>query len=143
MQHDGFRVRRVTWHELSHELATIRRRVFIAEQNVPLELEQDGLDPDCIHALAETDSGLAIGTGRLMQDGRVGRMAVLAEWRQRGVGAALLRHLMDAAREYGMQSVHLHAQEHARSFYERHGYRVEGEPYVEAGIPHIRMRAAL
>jgi predicted GNAT family N-acyltransferase len=142
MQHCGFRVRRVTWHELGHELASIRRRVFVAEQNVPLELEQDGLDPDCIHALAETDSGFAMGTGRLMPDGRIGRMAVLAEWRRRGVGAALLRDLMDAARERGIESVRLHAQEHARSFYERHGFRVDGEPYVEAGIPHISMYAA-
>jgi predicted GNAT family N-acyltransferase len=88
-------------------------------------------------------AGEAIGTGRLMPDGRIGRMAVLAPWRGKGVGAAILEALMAEARRRGFREAHLHAQSHARDFYARHGFAVEGEEYLEAGIAHVGMRAKL
>jgi predicted GNAT family N-acyltransferase len=96
-----------------------------------------------VHALAESATGEAVGTGRLMPDGRIGRMAVLAAWRSRGVGAAMLEALMAEARRQGLREVYLHAQSRAKDFYLRHGYAIEGEEYLEAGIPHIGMRARL
>ena len=131
----------VAWAACSSELRAIRHEVFVREQNVPEALEDDGLDPECLHALARDAEGRAIGTGRLMPDGRIGRMAVLARYRGRGVGAALLEVLVGAAKARGAREVHLHAQAHAQAFYFRHGFRVEGEPYDEAGIPHVSMRA--
>ena len=71
------------------------------------------------------------------------RMAVLAAWRGRGVGAAMLEALMAEARRRGLREAYLHSQAHAKDFYARHGYAVEGEEYLEAGIPHIGMRARL
>jgi len=136
-----FRVRLVEWRDASPELSAIRTTVFVGEQNVPPEIEIDGRDPECVHALAESAAGEAIGTGRLMPDGRIGRMAVLAAWRGRGVGAAILEALMDEARRRGFRETYLHAQSHAKDFYARHGYAVEGEEYLEAGIAHIGMRA--
>ena len=138
-----FRVRLADWRDASPALSRIRTTVFVAEQNVPPEIEIDGRDPECVHALAESASGEAIGTGRLMPDGRIGRMAVLAPWRGRGVGAALLEALMAEARRRGFREVYLHAQSGAKDFYLRHGYAIEGEEYLEAGIPHIGMRARL
>jgi predicted GNAT family N-acyltransferase len=138
-----FRVRLVDWRDASPVLSRIRTTVFVGEQEVPPEIEIDGRDPDCAHALAESASGEAIGTGRLMPDGRIGRMAVLAAWRNRGVGAALLEALMAEARRRGLREVYLHAQSRAKNFYLRHGYAVEGDEYLEAGIPHIGMRARL
>ena len=138
-----FRVRLVDWRESSEVLARIRTTVFVVEQNVPASLEMDGRDGDCAHALAESAAGEPIGTGRLMPDGRIGRMAVLAPWRGRGVGAALLEALMAEARRRGFREVYLHAQSGAKDFYLRHGYAIEGEEYLEAGIPHIGMRARL
>ena len=137
----GFRVRLVDWRDASATLSAIRTTVFVGEQGVPPEIEIDGRDPGCAHVLAESDSGEAVGTGRLMPDGRIGRMAVLAAWRGRGVGAAMLGALMAEARRRGLRETHLHAQSHARDFYARHGYVVEGEEYLEAGIPHVLMRA--
>ena len=137
----GFRVRLVDWREASGTLSAIRTTVFVGEQGVPPEIEIDGRDPGCAHVLAESDAGEAVGTGRLMPDGRIGRMAVLAAWRGRGVGAAMLGALVAEARRRGFRETYLHAQSHARDFYARHGYAVEGAEYLEAGIPHVLMRA--
>jgi predicted GNAT family N-acyltransferase len=138
-----FRVRVVGWSDAAPPLTRVRTTVFVVEQNVPPELEMDGADSRCIHVLAENMAGEAIGAGRLMPDGRIGRMAVLRSWRRKGVGAAMLRALMEEARRRGDRETHLHSQAHARAFYERHGYAVEGEEYLEAGIPHVAMRAKL
>lgn len=138
-----FRVRLADWREASATLTSIRTAVFVIEQDVPADLEMDGRDGECAHALAESSSGEAIGTGRLMPDGRIGRMAVLAPWRGKGVGAAILEALMAEARRRGFRETHLHAQSHAKDFYARHGYIVEGDEYLEAGIAHIGMRARL
>ncbi len=137
----GFRVRLVDWREASGTLSAIRTTVFVGEQGVPPEIEIDGRDPGCAHVVAESDSGGAVGTGRLMPEGRIGRMAVLAAWRGRGVGAAMLEALVAEARRRGFRETYLHAQAHAKDFYARHGFVVEGEEYLEAGIPHVLMRA--
>ncbi len=138
-----FRVRLVDWRDASPILTRIRTTVFVGEQGVPPEIEIDGRDPECVHAIAEDASGEAIGTGRLMPDGRIGRMAVLATWRGRGVGAAMLDLLVTEARRRGFAEVYLHSQVHAKDFYARHGFVVEGEEYLEAGIPHVGMRMKL
>jgi predicted GNAT family N-acyltransferase len=139
----AFRVRLVDWRDASGVLSRIRTTVFVGEQKVPPEIEIDGHDPECVHALAESGSGEAVGTGRLMPDGRIGRMAVQADWRNRGVGAAMLAALVAEAKRRGFREVYLHAQTKARDFYLRHGFAIEGEEYLEAGIPHIGMRMGL
>jgi predicted GNAT family N-acyltransferase len=139
----SFRTKLVEWREASSVLEALRHEVFVVGQGVPAELERDGRDPDCAHVLALSEAGEPIGTGRLLPDGRIGRMAVIASWRGRGVGAAMLEALMDEARRRGFRETHLHAQSHAKDFYARHGYVVEGEEYLEAGIPHVGMRARL
>lgn len=138
-----FTVRRVEWAAVSDELRAIRAAVFIDEQKVPLELEWDGLDAHCLHVLAASAAGAAIGTGRLLQDGHIGRMAVLKAWRGRGVGGALLQELIAAARERGLVSVALNAQTHALDFYARFGFVAAGGEFMDAGIPHRAMCLAL
>ena len=131
------------WNEV-RELATpIRFIVFVEEQKVPADIELDHWDARSLHAIARDAAGNPVGTGRLLPDGHIGRMAVLASARGLGVGRALLRSLMDAARERGMQQVELSAQTHAVSFYRREGFVAFGDEYLEAGIPHVDMRRAL
>ena len=137
------KVRLVTWEQAEQSLLAVRHTVFVQEQEVPAVLEQDGRDPVCVHALAEDDVGRAIGTGRLLPDGHIGRMAVLAEWRGRGVGSSLLGALVDAARIRGRTQVCLHAQVAACGFYERYGFVVTSGVYLEAGIEHVDMTATL
>lgn len=130
------------WSAARTEAQRIRFAVFVEEQGVPAEIELDEMDEQCVHALA-FEGGVAVGTGRLLPDGHIGRMAVLKPWRGRGVGAALLRRLIQAARERGDREVVLSAQVHALGFYRRHGFTAQGEAYEEAGIPHQAMRLAL
>ncbi len=117
--------------------------MFILEQQVPRELEWDEWDGPSEHAVACDAKGRAIGTARLLPDGRIGRMAVLGEWRGRGVGAGLLETLLERARERSMPRVSLHAQTHAAGFYRRFGFSVRGEEFLEAGIPHVEMSLEL
>ena len=118
----------------------VRYAVFVVEQGVPPELEWDGLDHLCVHARAIDQHGQAIGTGRLMPDGRIGRMAVLAPWRRRGVGSRLLQALLRERHARNWPPAHLHAQLTAADFYARQGFQCAGAPFDEAGIPHVLMR---
>ena len=131
------------WSTVEREASAIRHTVFVDEQRVPRELELDEWDARSRHALARDGAGRAVGTGRLLPDGHIGRMAVLAEARALGVGSALLRALMDEARRTGHAFVELSAQTHACAFYQRHGFAAYGPVYDDAGIPHVAMRRAL
>ena len=138
-----FEVRIVDWEAARADARPVREAVFVVEQKVPLEMEWDDLDPVCDHAIARDTAGRAIGTGRLLPDARIGRMAVLAEWRGRGVGAAVLVALVERAEQRGMKQVTLHAQTHAASFYARYGFVAEGDVFMEADIPHVTMTRTL
>jgi len=139
----SFIVRRADWDCDREDLRCIREAVFVREQQVPLELEWDGLDQACVHVLALDEGGVPIGTGRLLPDGHIGRMAVLPTWRRHGVGAALLNELVRVAIEQGFDQVMLNAQVQAMGFYGRYGFAPEGEEFLDAGISHRRMRRVL
>jgi predicted GNAT family N-acyltransferase len=128
------------WATLSADAQAIRLEVFVREQNVPAELEMDDKDAVCLHAVAYDASGTPVGTGRLLPDGHIGRMAVLQPLRGSGVGSALLRGLMAHARERGHPEVVLSAQTRAAPFYVAHGFAQVGDEFVEAGIAHVEMR---
>lgn len=127
------------WPDVSAKARPLRLKVFVQEQGVPLEMEADGFDATSLHALAQDALGQTIGTGRLLPDGHIGRMAVLPEWRGKGVGTQLLRCLMAAAGTAGRRRLALSAQTHAASFYTRLGFTAEGDEFLEAGIRHVRM----
>ena len=134
-----FTISILAWDKALPLARPVREEVFVAEQKVPLELEWDEWDERSDHAVARDASGRAIGTGRLLPDGRIGRMAVLREWRRRGVGAALMEALLRKAREQSLSRVTLHAQTHAAGFYRRFGFSERGGEFWEAGIPHVEM----
>ena len=138
-----FTIRPVNWATSYDALHAVRRAVFIEEQRVPETLEWDDVDERCYHVLAVSDDGSPIGTGRLLPDGHIGRMAVLREWRGQGVGSAILQMLLDLARKDGLQAIALNAQAHAIGFYARHGFTVFGDEFLDAGIPHRKMRIQL
>jgi predicted GNAT family N-acyltransferase len=126
------------WASMQADAKPIRLEVFVQEQNVPADLEMDDKDAVCLHAVAYVD-GKAVGTGRLLPDGHIGRMAVLRTARGTGVGGALLKGLMAKAEERGDECVVLSAQTHAAEFYLAHGFSARGDVFHEAGIPHIEM----
>lgn len=142
LERPAVEIRAADWSRDEAALAWVRRRVFIDEQQVPEELEWDGDDFDAQHWLALIDDS-PIGTVRLRAGGHIGRMAVLKEYRQWGIGTQLLSAAVTAARAQGLHEVHLHAQLHAIDFYARHGFVAEGEQFMDAGIPHREMRLKL
>jgi predicted GNAT family N-acyltransferase len=139
MSEFAFRVIEADYSRDLPRLRAVREPVFVMEQQVPLDLEWDALDPDCRHVLALDAKDHPIGTGRLTPQHTIGRMAVLPDWRGRGVGDALLIRLIALARAAGWPSVSLHAQVDAIGFYRKHGFVTEGEVYTEAGILHQNM----
>ena len=130
------------WARARSEASRIRFAVFVEEQRVPAEIELDEHDLGSVHALASIGKEI-VGTARLLPDGHIGRMAVLKEWRGRGVGRRLLKALLQRARSRGDKEVLLSAQVHAVGFYRAEGFEPEGPVYDEAGIPHQAMRLSL
>ena len=134
------RVSVVSWSDKQAELVSVRRAVFIEEQDVPESIELDDRDPDCRHVLACDKSGAPIGTARIDTNGKIGRMAVLREHRGLGVGREMLRVIMDYGRANGIMGFHLSAQISAVGFYRKMGFETYGDEFEEADITHINMR---
>lgn len=137
-ENPAFEVSPASWPGDAQSIAEIRRRVFIQEQGVPEDLEWEARDGDCDWFVARAGEAI-VGIARLTPDAHVGRMAVLPAWRGMGIGSALLQAVLQCARHKGLTKVTLHAQTHALPFYARMGFRVVGEVFMEAGIPHRRM----
>lgn len=127
---------------LESSIMDIRFKVFVDEQGVDPKLEIDGRDSQCLHAVA-FESDKPIGTGRLLPDGHIGRMAVLKSHRSKGVGRQILLSLIEAARGKGWDRVILSSQIQAAPFYEKFGFKSLGKVYVEAGIDHVDMHLDL
>lgn len=132
-----------TWSALGAEALAVRQRVFVEEQGVPEELERDAADPQCLHVVARDAAGRVVGTGRLLPDGHIGRLAVLADTRGLGVGNLMMRCLMREAAVRGHAEVVLNAQTSAAGFYRRLGFIEHGAVFMEAGLAHVEMRKRL
>lgn len=143
MIREDFRVEPADWTTDYEALRAVRDPVFVEEQKVPVEDEIDALDPLSKHVIARDAENRPIGTGRLSPERLIGRMAVIGEWRGRGVGEALLAALLEQARALGYPAVELHAQSHAIAFYEKFGFAAYGEEFDECGIQHRMMRIEL
>jgi len=139
MSEPEFTVRQARWPEDEPLLKRVREAVFVLEQGVPLALEWDGRDAGALHLLALDPGEKPIGAARLLPDGQIGRMAVLREWRGRGVGRALLERLLALGRQGGYPLPFLNAQTSALEFYLHQGFQPEGDEFTEAAIPHQRM----
>jgi len=137
-----FKIKTATWPDDMSSLKDIRFEVFVQEQGVPAEEEIDANDPLSIHAIAWSD-GAAAACGRLLPDGHIGRMAVRKPYRGQGVGAMVLEHLIERARQRGDREVVLSAQTHAVGFYEKFGFATYGAEYLDCNIPHRDMRKIL
>ena len=135
-----FSIEKVSWQSQASSLKMVRERVFIVEQNVPIALEWDGLDQMSQHLLAINAMGEAIGCARLLEDGSIGRMAVLKDWRGKGVGSAILKYAIAINQQQGKHNIKLSAQMHAIDFYEKFGFVKCSPPYLDANIWHVDMR---
>jgi YbgC/YbaW family acyl-CoA thioester hydrolase len=141
------KVKTGTWAELGADARRIRTDVFIEEQKIPVDMEWDEADEGAVHAVAYNRLGQPLATGRLIAAGngisKIGRMAVHKVLRGAGVGEQVLRALAAVAQQRGDSAITLHAQRTAEAFYARLGFRPDGVPFEEAGIPHVPMQSAL
>lgn len=126
------------WQKNNADIRRIRDAVFIAEQSVPPELEWDSEDMHAVHFLAY-EGDYPIGTARLLLDGEIGRLSVLKDWRGLKVGESLLTAVIGEAEKRGLQEQKLSAQVQAAAFYERFGFTVVSDEFLEAGLPHVDM----
>ena len=126
------------YNDNKNDICKIRFEVFVDEQNVPEELEIDRFDHEAKHGLAYLDNE-AIGKGRILSDGHIGRIAVLKKHRGLGIGKIMMQSLMQWAEEAKLEKLWLSSQWHAHGFYLDLGFQCEGEIYEEAGIDHIKM----
>ena len=138
MMNDTFDIFIADWKTQNQAIREIRTRVFIIEQNVPEKLEWDEYDSICQHLLVRKN-GTFIATSRLLDSGQIGRMAVLKQYRQQGVGTAMLTKLLEMAKSMKLDTVFLNAQLDAVDFYKKFGFHVQGELFNDAGIMHQRM----
>ncbi|MGB1800853.1 MAG: GNAT family N-acetyltransferase [Gammaproteobacteria bacterium] len=138
MNNEKLKVEKVSWQDEKSNLRQIRTTVFVEEQKVPEELEWDEYDETCIHVLASINNEF-VATGRLLETGQIGRMAVLKSYREQGVGSKILEKLLVIAESIGFKTVFLNSQVDAISFYNRFGFKEEGGVFDDAGIPHKRM----
>ena len=139
----AFTVHLVSWKDAEPLLRSVRESVFMREQGVSAELEWDGLDNACHHALVLSSKGDAIGCGRITADGHIGRVAVLPEWRNKRIGTAILEMLVDYGRSQHYEHVELNAQVHAIHLYKKFGFEINGEEFMDANIPHRKMKLQL
>lgn len=140
-------IRTTDWDLDRNVLQDIRYRVFVEEQGVPEDLELDEKDPVATHFLVTTNEGRPIATARLVRESdeiaRIGRFAVLAEYRSQGHGAHLLQQMLEHARQQGYAKLVLSAQLEAIPFYQKAGFEPYGDIYLDAGIEHRSMKLLL
>lgn len=129
-------VRIATWENDKEKLSEVRRIVFIDEQKVPKQMEWDGEDESSIHYLAEIDDN-TVAVARLKPDGQLGRMAVLKEYRNQGIGHKLLQFIINGLNS--RKDIYLHAQVSAIPFYKKNGFIECEDIFYEADIPHKKM----
>lgn len=139
----SYAIKQVSWQSAVRQLSQIRHQVFIIEQQVPVDLEWDGLDASALHLLAIDNQANPLGCARILSDGSIGRMAVLKQHRQAGVGSALLQTAIACCQQCGWLEISLSAQVQAIGFYERAGFMLCSQEYLDAGIPHRDMKLRL
>ena len=131
-------IRIAIWKDEKDTLSDIRRQVFIEEQDVPEQMEWDEYDESSKHYLAALENKV-VAVARLKPDGQLGRMAVLTEYRNQGIGSALLRFILQDIKNKKPIKIYLHAQVSAINFYKKQGFIEHGEIFYEADIPHRKM----
>ncbi len=126
----------------------VRNLVFVEEQSVPYELEQDEFDVLSTHVLV-TDQNKPVATGRAYIDrqkpelARLGRVAVVAEYRRQGIGRKVMDKLLEQIRNWSCKQVKIHAQLRVEKMYEKLGFKRLGQEFEEAGIMHVEMSLKL
>jgi len=138
-------IKQVTTNEQLNAAFNIRAIVFIDEQNVPPDLERDAFDQTATHVIGYKENK-PIATGRIRfidNYGKLERIAVLKEHRGKSYGTQIITYMEKIILNNGYEKSLLNAQTHATNFYEKLGYHVISDEFMDAGIPHVTMEKRL
>lgn len=141
-----FDVKIVTTSREREDAFSVRRKVFVEEQGVPLSLELDELDETADHFVVYTEN-TPIGAGRIRESdsgiGKVERVCILPEFRGKHLGKLIMQALEDHAASKGFDKIVLNAQSYAIPFYEKIGYVITSPEFMDADIPHRTMEKTI
>lgn len=138
-----YRYKQVDWLTAASEIMDIRRKVFVIEQRFDKEVICDMYDHDCCHILVSTEDGEFVGCGRLVADGRVGKIAVLINHRGNGIGTNILSSLINIAKNRHIENLVLNAEKELTPFYDQQEFHADGPVYMKSGVPYQRMSKRL
>jgi predicted GNAT family N-acyltransferase len=137
-----FKIKLVDYTSEQLAIQSIRHQVFEVEQGVAHELEFDGQDETAQHLLAYWQQQ-PVGTTRIRylspQTAKIERLAVLPEFRGKGMGIKLMKAALEITQDMSLIEVIVHAQEYVKNLYLKLGFDVMGERFYEANIPHLKM----
>lgn len=131
-------ITQTTWNKHQTQLRAVRMPVFVVEQHVTPEFEWDDIDATAVHLLA-TQNNEPIACLRIIDYHKIGRMAVLKQYRGIGLGGSLLLEAVAICKKHGSKTIHLSAQTHAIQFYEKAGFKQVSDEYCDVDIPHVDM----
>lgn len=127
------------WGSSQAQLSFVRKQVFIIEQGIDERDEWDDEDQEAVHFMAFGTTAVPMGVCRLLENGQIGRLAVLPAYRRQGYASLLLKKAIQVAREMQLKQVFLHAQVDSQTFYEKQGFTTDGKQFLEAGLLHVMM----
>ncbi|MET1253752.1 GNAT family N-acetyltransferase [Aliikangiella maris] len=139
----AFKFQRVSWQSAANDIMEIRKKVFVIEQRFPKEVVCDQFDNSSYHLLVTDAEDTPVGCGRLIPNGRVGKIAVLINHRGHGVGTQILNHLINIAQENNIQNLTLNAETDLVHFYDQQQFHIDGPVYMKKGVPFHRMTKKL
>lgn len=121
----------------------VRYQVFVKEQKIDKNLEIDSWDEICDHFVAYLGNQ-AVGAGRIryisLNTAKIERMAVLSDFRGKNIGGEILKTMIRCLKDDDVNEAVLNSQYHAKGFYEKFGFKMEGEIFQEADIDHVKMK---
>ena len=136
---DIYRYNTVKWLAAAGEIMEIRKKVFVVEQRFDKEVLCDQFDHNCYHVLVADRRGHSVGCGRLVPDGRIGKIAVLINHRGHGIGSHVLGHLIKIAEHKHIHNLTLNAETDLTGFYDQQKFHADGPVYMKQGVPYQRM----
>ena len=132
----SFQFQRTTWQESSNDILDIRHRVFMIEQHIRDNVLCDLDDNECFHVVVKNTQGDIVACGRITEEGRIGRLAVLLTYRGMGIGTKLFKTLIDIGKSKNLKNISLNAELGDQRFYNMQQFTSAGPVYMKQGVPH-------
>lgn len=139
----GYKVDKVKWKAFSEEIRSVREKVFVYEYRLPRNKEFDNNDLQCEHVLIRDDDGAPIATGRLCEDGKISRIAVVLKHRKSDAAKRVIEKLVAIAKTKGLKQVSIDSELEDVKLYLQHGFRAVGGVYMESGIAKQTLQCSL